>query len=275
MAKQSGIHQLRGKVGSHSYYRQAGVTDGLMRQIPAGLSAAVKNGENYANTRLNNAEFGSANRIAALAYNSVPARVSAMFRRFAVAEMTKKVLEDVKTGVGSWGQRIPAGTFDTLVTEALETHAKAGRYDGQFGLFSIVEATSEQIEYNWVIDAQTVDGLLALGIDGMTIVPMYAAAAETFQDGSYRLYGGHAYGTPVQITLVAGEGNDQSFDTIPSPTTFGMSPMGYAAAQELSNFGAWVVVSFLPFRTINNQRQSLREYATYVAIPLGSLPVEP
>lgn len=272
MAKQSGIHQLRGKVGNYSYYKQAGVTDGLMRRIPAGLSSAVKNDENYANTRLNNAEFGSANRIAALAYNSVPARTSAMFRRFALALMTKKLLEDVKNGVGSWGQRIPAGTFDTLVTEALEAHAKAGRYDGQFGLISSIEASLSAIDFNWDIDAQTVDGLLALGVDGLTIVPMWGAAAETLQDGFYRLYGGHAYGTPVQVPFTPGESTDHAFSATPSPTLFGMSQMGFVAATELSNFGAWCVLSFLPYRRVSNQQHTLRELATYVAIPLGNLP---
>ena len=66
MAKQSGLHQLRGKVGEHSYYRQTGISSGLVRSINQGMSARVKNDEAFLNTRLNNAEFGQAGRIASV-----------------------------------------------------------------------------------------------------------------------------------------------------------------------------------------------------------------
>ena len=85
MAKQSGIHQLRGKVGEMSYYRTKGVQDGVVRRINQGMSQRVKTGDEYVNTRLNNAEFKNANAIATAAFNSVNSRKRGMMRNFAVA----------------------------------------------------------------------------------------------------------------------------------------------------------------------------------------------
>lgn len=42
MAKQSGIHQIKGKVGEMSYYKQSGVSSGLIRSINPSMSGRVK-----------------------------------------------------------------------------------------------------------------------------------------------------------------------------------------------------------------------------------------
>ena len=115
MAKQMGIHQIRGKVGERSYYKTKGVEAGISRSINQGLSARVKTDEAFANTRLNNAEFKNANAIASAAFRSVPNRKRGMMVNFAVAAMTKKALEAIKEGIGDWGARRPSVELDALI----------------------------------------------------------------------------------------------------------------------------------------------------------------
>lgn len=105
MAKQSGIHQLRGKVGEHSYYRQTGIVPGLVRSINQALSGRVKTGEEYANTRLNNAEFGQAGRIAAAAIRTIQPKYRPMILPFSQAKAVKDILEQIQLASGTWGQR--------------------------------------------------------------------------------------------------------------------------------------------------------------------------
>lgn len=108
MAKQSGIHQLRGKVGEMSYYRQTGVAVGLVRAINQAMSGRVKTGDEYANTRLNNAEFGQACRIAGALGASVVPKWRPMILPFSQSKLAKDVLRLVKldtTAGSTWGTR--------------------------------------------------------------------------------------------------------------------------------------------------------------------------
>lgn len=106
MAKQSGLHQIRGKVGEHSYYSQTGVIGGLIRQINQGMSEKVKTAAAFANTRLNNAEFGQAGRIASALAKFIEPKYRPMILPFSQSKMAKQILEVIKQdSTGSWGRR--------------------------------------------------------------------------------------------------------------------------------------------------------------------------
>lgn len=105
MAKQTGLHQIRGKVGEHSYYRQSGVSSGLIRGINQGLSARVKSAPEYANTRLNNKEFKTASRMAASMIDGIVPRMRPMFNTFKNAKLSAGLLEVIKGHAGVWGNR--------------------------------------------------------------------------------------------------------------------------------------------------------------------------
>ena len=106
MAKQSGLHQLRGKVGEHSYYKQTGVASGLVRSINQGMSARVKTSEEYANVRLNNAEFGQAGRIAKVLGQFITPKYRPMILPFSQSKMCKIILDAIKKDTTHpWGQR--------------------------------------------------------------------------------------------------------------------------------------------------------------------------
>lgn len=174
MAKQQGIHQIKGKVGSMSYYRQSGVTDGLIRSINQGLSARVKSDDAYANTRLNNCEFKRAAAIVKALYSSIQPAWRTMFRRFAFADIVKTYLASIKEDAHNWGSRIPAADLAELTIDAFENHAKSGAYDGMYGdITGTVDAQNLVVGIN--ISAAKQSELQALGIDGVYIKPVAVA----------------------------------------------------------------------------------------------------
>lgn len=142
MAKQSGIHQLKGKVRGMSYYRQKGVVDGLARSINQGLSKRVKEDAGYQNTRLNAAEFGTAGSFAGAAIRAISDRQRAMLKDFATGAFAKVVkafiLQDT---THPWGSRQLIGAQGSgVLTDAINSYAKndfasyvGGVWDGTIG----------------------------------------------------------------------------------------------------------------------------------------------
>lgn len=274
MAKQLGIHQIRGKVGERSYYKTKGVEAGISRSINQGLSARVKSAEEYANTRLNNAEFKTANAIASAAFNAVPNRKRGMMRNFAIAQMTKKALEDIKLDNDAWGLRTPVTELDALICDMLENYAKSGKYDGEFGTIEVTPLTAQgAVSATISLSTELMTQLIAQGMDGMVVVPSKALAGTGEVDDAIRVYAGSAIGTPV--SEVFGTGATQTIDIVGSvatPASVGMSQSGYTFAQQDEKHGFYLVLSFLPFRTVGSERYVIQEYCTFAALPLGQLP---
>ena len=105
MAKQSGIHQLRGKVGEMSYYRQTGINPGLARRINQAMSERVKTSAEYTNTRLLNAEFGQAGRIAGVVAQTVKPKYRPMMLPFSQSKLVKGIYDAITAQTGVWGRR--------------------------------------------------------------------------------------------------------------------------------------------------------------------------
>ena len=274
MAKQIGIHQIKGKVGERSYYRTKGVELGVSRSINQGLSARVKNGEEYANTRLNNAEFKNANAIASAAFNSVANRSRGMMVNFAVAGMTKKALEDIKQGTGIWGARHPYTELDSLVCDMLENYAKQVN-----AMSNLVDFTFGELDNTGVVESTlTVTkenqlAAIALGIDGFQIITSKCLAGEVDVDDVPRLFAGHAINVsqPVVFTGTA-DITVTSTNAFNTPAMVGMSQSGYTLAQEDTKHGFYAVYTILPFRNVGANRYVMQEYCSYLAQPFGQIP---
>lgn len=273
MAKQSGIHQLRGKVGEMSYYRTKGVNDGVARRINQGMSQRVKTGDEYANTRLNNAEFKNANAIATAAFNSVNSRKRGMMRNFAVAEMTKRALEDIKQGEQAWGVRMPVTELDQLICDMLENYAKGGKYNGEYGVITDTSLGSDGVfSVGITIDTQLAQSLKSLGIDRLLFVPSKALAGEIVVDGLPRLFSGMAIGGPAPVVLNVSEETKVTITgSLSTPTSVGMSPSGYEFAKSDPKHGFYSVISILPARVVGSQVYTMQELCTFVAVPLGQI----
>lgn len=271
MAKQSGIHQLRGKVGDMSYYRQAGVESGLVRRINEGMSARVKNSPEYANTRLNNEEFRTAAKIAAGASHSVIPAWRSMFRRFAQANMVKRIQEQIKMDTThSWGNRMPAGNMGRIVAEILENYAKAGQYQAQYGTVSWTPQFDQEggltgIQCEVYGGEEQAADLLAKGINGINLYSVGAGMFTALQDGAIRVAEGHSAPTLNSFDVIA-ENDFQETVTIDfTPQGIGFSPRGFQELLESDNGGMWAVVSIVPTRRVGNTSYELQELATYVA----------
>lgn len=275
MAKQSGIHQLRGKVGEMSYYRRKGVVPGLVRGINAGMSERVKNGEEFANTRLNNDEFRTANQLATFAFNAVPNRKRGMLRDFAIAYMTKDALIDIKAASGNWGYRRPGSPLDVLIADMLENFAKQGKYDGEFGIINDAQLDAPgNFEIEIVLSEEVQQSLVDLGIDGFNYVSVKGLAGFNEEQGEIPfMAAGTAYGSIGDVVLnPASETTFTLSGGVSTPQSVGMSQAGYTFATEDPLHGFFVIISFLPYRTVGNVRHTLQEFCTYVAIPLGKIP---
>lgn len=106
MAKQSGIHQLRGKVGNMKYYSMKGVKGGLVQSINEGMSERVKNGAEYANTRRNNSEFGMAASTAGALIKSCSQRWRYILKPFATGLLAKDLVNSGRSASSeAWGSR--------------------------------------------------------------------------------------------------------------------------------------------------------------------------
>ena len=271
MAKQSGIHQLKGKVGEMSYYRQAGVEPGLVRRINQGLSDRVKNGAEYANTRLNNAEFKRANVYATNLYHAITPSWRAMFRRFALAKMTTRFLEYIKAGDGTWGFRIPTTDFGTSCADVANHFAKLGEYQGEYGHITFSEGSANdpvavadysQPDITLTVTEDDAARMQAEGIDGIIMSTRLLLMAD---DGI--IYSG--------ATQQHNEDKDWTQGTWPkeyeSPTEaysqarFDIPSLFFARIWAAANAGCVRIAVLQPYRVIDGVQHILQEKCTFVA----------
>lgn len=105
MAKQSSLFKLRGKADGQSfYYSKNG--EYLTRKINPGMSSRVKTAEEYANTRLNNAEFGGAGNLAGTMIRTVSKRWRYILNSIATGMLVKGIKEAMMNdNTHDWGKR--------------------------------------------------------------------------------------------------------------------------------------------------------------------------
>lgn len=260
MAKQSGIHQLRGKVGEHSYYRQTGIQSGLVRSINQGMSSRVKTDEAFANTRLNNAEFGQAGRLASVLAQYITPKFRPMVLPFSQSKMARLILEYIKNdATASWGARnlVPGNAREAQIA-ALNSVVK-NRFD-DFGLsITIDEETSE---LSCTVTAETINKLTAIGADGIAVRFITMTTWVGKYDNIIRRY------SPSSAHFNA---YDESFvspsDGFELDITYQV-PM--VPPQVFPQFGIerTGLMILLPFRTINNQKHTLQEHCTFKAFAI-------
>lgn len=106
MAKQSGIHGIRGKINGASYYSSKNGGQ-LIRMINKGMSDRVKYAKEYANTRLNNAEFGAAGSLAGAIVRPISQRWRFILDSIATGKLVKAIKAAMMQDTASpWGERV-------------------------------------------------------------------------------------------------------------------------------------------------------------------------
>lgn len=264
MAKQSGLHQIRGKVGEHSYYKQTGVSAGLIRAINQGLSARVKSGEEYANTRLNNSEFGAACNVAGLLGKAVVPKFRPMVLPFSQSKMAKMVLELARNSGGSWGQRVVPAASSAELAAILKSTAKR-----DYNEFASLEITAGETLNQYTLgvqwSAEQASFMVGLGITKLTYLVCGYNVGTGKYDASLRkttsgvIFRQFADSNEADIVAGAGDSMDSTFTMLP-----------YNPSSANLNGQQIVVAVIMPVRTINQVDHILQEYCSFAALTLPS-----
>ena len=261
MAKQSGLHQLRGKVGEHSYYRQTGIESGIVRAINQGMSAKVKTDEAFANTRLNNAEFGQAGRIASVLGQYISPKFRPMILPFSQSKMAKIILEYIKVdSTAPWGQR----NVTTTNSKEMEVAALNSVVKNRFEDFGLKLTINEEVNQLTVATTLvTVNKLSAIGADGFELRFL---ATSTWIGTYVQSTGKYAESYPRANIYndefdkpTADSDIDFTYTLRPAP------PEGWPAIMA-DRMGVLIV---LPYRSINGNRHTLQEHCTFKAFGIA------
>lgn len=256
MAKQSGLHQIRGKVGEHSYYSQSGVSSGLIRKINQGMSQRVKTDEAFANTRLNNSEFGQGCRVASCLIQHITPKFRTMLLTFAQSKAAKKVVERIRQDADiNWGSRSYYDQTGSITSQILNSLAKTN-----FANFpiSIDRPETAQSDVKLEIDPSMDQYLDGLGCDGAEIhVYNCRPIIGDYFDGQY----GPCSARKVlagEVSYVAGDGGTSLTlsKTFPIETPSGTN----------SHNVSFVLVVVLPYKTVSDVDHIMQEYCTYGAL---------
>lgn len=262
MAKQSGIHQLRGKVGEHSYYRQTGIVPGLVRSINQGMSARVKTGAEYANVRLNNAEFGAAGAISGLLGKMVMPKYRPMILPFSQSKMAKAILEVARQSGGNWGQRVVTSADTDALCEILTSTSKLTMSDFVTSFVSRSDPNELLLGVSYTSAQAT--SMSELGISKISINALafdlatgkYVAVEGGIHKSYYRL---RASDNAVTQVIAGSTGSVDV--TVMIPESFTPTP-------ETFNGHRIAVIVVMPIRTINNVDHVLQEYCSFIAAPI-------
>lgn len=262
MAKQSGLHQIRGKVGEHSYYHQTGISSGLIRSINQGLSSRVKTAEEYANTRLNNQEFGAACNVAGLLGKMVTPKFRPMVLPFSQSKMAKEILKLARQNANTWGQRTVSSSQVSQICDILSSQSKRAADEFVDVYVQRDNATDATIGGSYTAEQATL--MASLGINKLTV----AAVQYDLATGNWNpLAGEMATGylnrkdsvRPIdEQSVTAGTAYSSTEDI--EVATF---------VPEANHSGMQIVVFvILPIRTINSIDNILQEYCSFTAMPL-------
>lgn len=263
MAKQFGIHQLLGKVGEMSYYRQSGVNGGLVRSINSGMSSRVKTSAEYANTRLNNAEFGQACRIAGALGASVVPKWRPMILPFSQSKLAKDVLKLVKldkTTGSTWGTRSITQADVQSCIDSLNVLAK-NPFDRFFSEVSIADGETT-VPARKAIDIPNVPNAdieaYLSSIDAQE-VRMYVNIYD-FKVGRFDVTSG-TYGDVQCIPLGQMSGD---FDTLSDfPLEAVLYRASYIPPTTTEIGGLLVNLVAVPLRVVNGTKFELQEYSSF------------
>lgn len=262
MAKQSGLHQIRGKVGEHSYYRQTGISSGLIRSINQGMSSRVKTAEEYANTRLNNAEFGAACNVAGLLGKMVTPKFRPMVLPFSQSKMAKDILKLARQNTNTWGQRTVSSSQVSQICDILSAQSK--RNADEFVNFSVLRSSAVEASVSVSYTADQATLMSSLGINKLTVTAVQIdLATGNWNALAGEMATGYFYRNDKVLpmdeqSVVAGTGVGNSEDM--SVTSF---------VPEANHSGMQIIVFVvLPSRTINSIDNILQEYCSFIAMPL-------
>lgn len=259
MAKQAGLHQIRGKMGEHSYYQQSGVDTGLIRRINQGMGERVKTGDEYANTRLNMAEFGQAGRIAGQIVRYITPKYRPMPLLFSQSILVKKVLDALKQNNAAWGMRNIHDQNGDILAPILSSMSK-----NQFDEYGVsLEMLVDELHVN-TDNVLCPAKLSAIGADGYFINANFCNTliGQFINDREYAPT--YARANMHADYMVEDEGLSFS-NEFPSDAPGG---------------GVWennkmIAIIVMPYRTILGEKNILQSKCVFKVFSITEIPVHP
>ena len=183
MAKQRGIIALRGKIKGQSYYGSK-VGGDLVRTINEGMSARVKTGKEYANTRKNNAEFGASGAFAGLVMRTIPKKFRYILLSTATGLLNKEMKKQLTLDSGNlWGERQVQSGGQIVLQDYFNTLSK-NQFPEDIKTFIVnnmkYDGGAEKIfnDGSLKVSASMAEYLYAIGADYFSIY-MYALNVST------------------------------------------------------------------------------------------------
>lgn len=261
MAKQLGIHQIKGKIGEYSYYKQTGVSGGLIRGINQGMSARVKSDAAYANTRLNNLEFGAAANTASLLGQMVTPKFRPMILPFSQSKMAKEILRLARQNVSPWGQR----TIESAQTpQVAATLAAMSKHDiSEFVSVSVTRSDASTVSAAFAYSGDQATLMTSLGINHLLLnCYIYNLATGKFNAVTGEMSTGYLdrqFSTGLYDDVIV-DGSSSEGDNDYTLSAF--VPAAGHAGHQIAVFVA------LPQREIDGVTHILQEYCSFTALPI-------
>lgn len=260
MAKQSSLFKLRGKADGQSfYYSKNG--EYLTRKINPGMSSRVKTAEEYANTRLNNAEFGGAGNLAGAMIRTVSKRWRYILDSIATGMLVKGIKEAMlNDNTHDWGQRsvlladMPAiqdlynqfskNEMPQEIVDFVKTQITSA---GNGGALTIAESLD--------MSADFVNHFRALGADEIKIaLYCFGVSAPSVAAGSTK----YSPTLPVFAKIIEEEATVADNNTLISSNSFPNIP----AVQNVAAAFGGVLVIVEPIKTINSKKYVLQQHCS-------------
>lgn len=259
MAKGQSTFRQLGKIDGRKYYQVKGVNGIVSQSINQGMSNRVKNDAAYANTRLNNAEFGAAGSTA----GAITRALSQKWRYLLVPFATGKLAKDVRSimmldATGKWGQRGLTGTsWQETLAEKVSAYSKnsVADYTGLFLDCVFNSSTGLSVEYdianlhNEVVEASGCDGVRFVFLGGVINAATFDPTSKKYSS---------AFADMVVLSTHNVDFSDSDDAILPRADIKVTSQ----AANAL--YGGIVVM--LPYKVINGEFHIMQEYCSFKMI---------
>lgn len=260
MAKQSSLFKLRGKADGQSfYYSKNG--EYLTRKINPGMSSRVKTAEEYANTRLNNAEFGGAGNLAGTMIRTVSKRWRYILDSIATGMLVKGIKEAMMNdNTHDWGKR------SVLLADMPAIQDLYNRFSKNEMPQEIVDFVKTYITSAGNGGILTIDGSLtlegdleahyvALGADSVkcTLYSFGVSAPTVGADGKKYAPALPVFGEIAKATAKVGDSED-----LIETNTYPAVP----AVQNVAAAFGGVLVIVEPIKTINSKEYVLQQHCS-------------
>lgn len=248
-----------GKRDGRRYYQQKGVEGIVSASINQGMSSRVKNDAAYANTRLNNAEFGAAGSTAGAITRSLSQKWRYLLVPFAAGKLAKDVralmMDDT---TNPWGQRSLQGTdWQKILADKVSQYSKnpVSDYTG----LEIMSKLNAQSGVSVAVNLEEFhnDILESKGATGVRFVVLSGAINASKYNEDLASY------VTASNDFIISAPTDQDFGADGGST---MENPKYKQTVQQSDELLGGIVICLPYKTVNGTKHILQELCSFQMI---------